>query len=100
MVSERLIALFAFGILITFLAQTKSVEATRRVVIPVGPRIVQCMKKVEELKKEIASLEKSKRKKQLILLYCFLQLNILGTKVVYLCLFLNVQQNLLHVLRL
>lgn len=68
MASERLIAFFALGILMTFLAQTKSVEATRRVVIPVGPRIVQCMKKVDELKKQIASLEKSKRKKQLILL--------------------------------
>ena len=67
MVAERLIVFFAFGILITFL-----VQATRRVVIPVGPRIVQCMKKVEELKKQIASLEKSKRKKQSILLYCFL----------------------------
>ena len=47
MASERLIAFFALGILMTFLAQTKSVEATRRVVIPVGPRIVQCMKKVD-----------------------------------------------------
>jgi len=72
MVAERLIAFVAFGILTNFLAQTKSVAATRRVVIPVGPRIVQCTKKVEELKKQIASLEKSKRKKQSILLYCFL----------------------------
>lgn len=72
MVAERLIAFFAFGILITFLARTKSMDATRRVVIPVGPRIVQCMKTVEELKKQIASLEKSKRKEQSILLYCFL----------------------------
>ena len=74
MVAKKLIAFFAFVMLITLLEQTKSgvhgrmakpKKAGRVKVIHTGPRVRKLKKKVEELEKQLASLEPCERKKYL-----------------------------------
>ena len=52
------------------MAKTK--KAGRVKVIHTGPRVRKLKKKVEELKKQLASLGRCERKKQLTTLYYFL----------------------------
>ena len=73
MVAKKLIAFVAFVMLITLLEQIKSgVHAGRMTkakrggrvkVIHTGPRVRKLKKKVEELKKKLASMEPCERKK-------------------------------------
>ena len=74
MVAKKLIAFFAFVMLITLLEQikpgvhghmAKPKKAGRVKVIHTGPRVRKLKKKVEELEKQLASLERCERKKQL-----------------------------------
>ena len=74
MVAKKLIAFSAFVMLITLLEQTKSgvhgrmakpKRAGRVKVIHTGPRVSKLKKKVEELKKQLASLEPCERTKYL-----------------------------------
>ena len=55
MAAVRLIAIAGFVVLITLLEQTKPMEARRVKVVHIGPRVRKLVKKVDELKKEIAS---------------------------------------------
>lgn len=80
MFAKKLIVLVAFVMLITLLEQIKSgvngrmakPKKTGRVkVIHTGPRVWKLKKKVEELKKQLASLERCERKKHLTTLYYF-----------------------------
>ncbi|KAM7439868.1 hypothetical protein ABFA07_010835 [Porites harrisoni] len=57
MAAVKLIAIASFVVLITLLEQTKPVEARRVKVVHIGPRVRKLIKKVDELKKEIASRE-------------------------------------------
>lgn len=72
MVAKKLIAFFTFVVIITLLEQIKSGVHGRLVkpkkvggvkVIHTGPRVRKLKKKVEELKKKIASMELCERKK-------------------------------------
>ena len=74
MVAKKLIAFFAFVMLITLLEQIKSgvhghmakpKKAGRVKVIHTGPRVRKLKKKVKELEKQLASLEPCERKKHL-----------------------------------
>ena len=78
MFAKKLIVLVAFVMLITLLEQIKSgvhgrvakpKKAGRVKVIHTGPRVWKLKKKVEELKKQLASLERCERKKQLPYLF-------------------------------
>ena len=80
MFAKKLIVLVSFVMLITLLEQIKSgvngrmakpKKAGRVRVIHTGPRVRKLKKKVEELKKQLASLERCERKKQLTTLYYF-----------------------------
>ena len=80
MFAKKLIVLVSFVMLITLLEQIKSgvngrmakpKKAGRVRVIHTGPRVRKLKKKVEELKKQLASLERCERKKQLTTLYHF-----------------------------
>ena len=81
MFAKKLIVLVAFVMLITLLEQIKSgvngrmaktKNAGRVKVIHPGLRVRKLKKKVEELKKQLASLARCERKKQLTTLYYFL----------------------------
>ena len=62
MAAVRLIAIAGFVVLIiTLLEQTKPMEARRVKVVHIGPRVRKLVKKVDELKKEIASREQCER---------------------------------------
>ena len=73
MVGKKLIAFVAFVMLITLLEQiksgvhagrmTKPKRAGRVKVIHTGPRVRKLKKKVEELEKQLASMEQCERKK-------------------------------------
>ena len=63
MAAVKLIAIAGFVVLITLLEQTKPVEARRAKVVHIGPRVRKLIKKVDELKKELASREQCERKK-------------------------------------
>ena len=79
MVGKKLIAFVAFVMLTTLLEQTKSgVHAARMTkpkktgrvkVIHTGPRVRKLKKKVEELEKQLASMEPCERKKYFTPLY-------------------------------
>ena len=62
MAAVKLIAIAGFVVLITLLEQTKPVEARRVKVVQIGPRVRKLIKKVDELKKELASREQCERK--------------------------------------
>ena len=61
MAAVRLIAIAGFVVVITLLEQTKPMEARRVKVVHIGPRVRKLVKKVDELKKEIASREQCER---------------------------------------
>lgn len=79
MVAKKLIAFVAFVMLITLLEQiksgvhagrmTKPKRAGRVKVIHTGPRVRKLKKKVEELEKQLASMEPSEGKKHFTLPY-------------------------------
>ena len=76
MVAKKLIAFFAFVMLITLLEQIKSGVHGRMAkpkragrVKVTGPRVRKLKKKVEELKKQLASMETCERKKKITALY-------------------------------
>ena len=79
MVAKKLIAFVAFVMLITLLEQiksgvhagrmTKPKKAGRVKVIHTGPRVWKLKKKVEELEKQLASMEPCERKKHFTSLY-------------------------------
>ena len=64
MAAVKLTAIAGFVVLITLLEQTKPMEARRVTVVHIGTRIRKLIKKVDELKKEIASREQCERKKR------------------------------------
>ena len=84
MVAKKLIAFFAFVVIITLLEQIKSgvhgrMTKPKRVgrvkVIHTSPRVRKLKKKVEELKKQLASMEPCKRTKHFTaLIYLFNQI--------------------------
>ena len=78
MVAKKLIAFFAFVMLITLLEQinsgvhgrmAKPKKAGRVKVIHTGPRVSKLKRKVVELKKQLASMEPCEREKHFTALY-------------------------------
>ena len=78
MVAKKLIAFFAFVMLVTLLEQinsgvhgrmAKPKKAGRVKVIHTGPRVSKLKRKVAELKKQLASMEPCEREKHFTALY-------------------------------